>query len=745
MSDSIVFKKIRNQNIFREKFQDFKNKDNKIKFGDNDKNDVNIAVIYAPNGTGKTSLAKVLGTKQKDKNIEFEAKFKKNTYTTENNTIFHIIKDQSNRNIIEGKDSDFLIGDNINKEYKLRYEINDIINKEIEKIPKEIKNKFTLSSYKSNIIKSIKNQQLKSYLERLIPAGKRKSINSDEFIKFILQTNLIPIKDYDSEKFKFLCENYGDDKSIIYKILKLEEHKFIKNEQVAKIEENSDAMSILKKYNNKHECIVCDNPEYDSTKLFDKKQKSYDDVMKKLDPELTEILKSIIELFKYKATDPFDCKNIIIDAIKTGNLQKFHQMIQLIKSYLEIFETELNNYFYNLFKNDGVIALISEYKSLIKDVPPIEDEDMIFIQEFVSNALGREVILKRDNENLKLKLDEAEICGNEDLHLSNGEQNFISLTFEFLKAKKKSEKIIVLDDPISSFDSIFKNKIAFCIIKFLMGKDLLILTHNMDLLRLLEYQLNKSYSLYLLNNSDKSVNGFIEVSKLEKDKLLNIDSLIRLFRGNKKEDIHDYIKNEKEFIISLIPFMRGYANIVGDSESYKKLSKVMHGYESRKINVTKIYNRLFRKKNEKKLETNYLFSAKDILENDLKRIEIIDRNKYSLLDRTLYHTLTYLCLRLKVECTLVKKYKIKIDKKNMELGDIIKCAFNIKTIEHDTQKQKFKHYKAKLSSKKTLLNEFNHFEGNMNIFQPAIDIDDDILDKEINEIDELLNQIIIDN
>lgn len=49
--------------------------------------------------------------------------------------------------------------------------------------------------------------------------------------------------------------------------------------------------------------------------------------------------------------------------------------------------------------------------------------------------------------------------------------------------------------------------------------------------------------------------------------------------------------------------MRAYANIVGDSDSYIKLSEVMHGYESKKINITKIYNKLFRKKNEKKLET----------------------------------------------------------------------------------------------------------------------------------------------
>ena len=46
----------------------------------------------------------------------------------------------------------------------------------------------------------------------------------------------------------------------------------------------------------------------------------------------------------------------------------------------------------------------------------------------------------------------------EELSLSTGEQNFISLTFELLKAKNCEKPIIVIYDPISSFDSIFREK-----------------------------------------------------------------------------------------------------------------------------------------------------------------------------------------------------------------------------------------------------------------------------------------------
>ena len=48
------------------------------------------------------------------------------------------------------------------------------------------------------------------------------------------------------------------------------------------------------------------------------------------------------------------------------------------------------------------------------------------------------------------------------------------------------------------------------------------------------------------------------------------------------------------------------------------------------------------------------------------------------------------------------------------------------------QKRKFRVF---FTSRKTLLNEFNHFEGNMNIFQPAIDITQAALQKEITDIE----------
>lgn len=52
-----------------------------------------------------------------------------------------------------------------------------------------------------------------------------------------------------------------------------------------------------------------------------------------------------------------------------------------------------------------------------------------------------------------------------------------------------------------------------------------------------------------------------------------------------------------------------------------------------------------------------------------------------------------------------------------------------------------KEYKVFFTSRKTLLNEFNHFEGNMNIFQPAIDISKSALQKEVQSIETKMTEV----
>ena len=244
----------------------------------------------------------------------------------------------------------------------------------------------------------------------------------------------------------------------------------------------------------------------------------------------------------------------------------------------------------------------------------------------------------------------------------------------------------------------------------------------MDLVKLMEHQQPKSFNLYLLNNTQGEENGFIRVNAGEQNILLYLNELLGLFRG----EIKPAIENEKNFLVSMIPFMRGYTQIV-NSEEKNQLTKLMHGFNTEKIDLNDVYNSLFGVDFGERVEV----SADDITTMEIEDIGILKQDTYPLLNKTLYHTLNYLYLRLNVEKTLVGKYGINTSKHD-QLGEIIRVAFSGN--DNDSVSNRIF-----LNSKKTLLNEFNHFEGNMNIFQPAIDITDTALKKEKQSILDFLS------
>lgn len=264
----------------------------------------------------------------------------------------------------------------------------------------------------------------------------------------------------------------------------------------------------------------------------------------------------------------------------------------------------------------------------------------------------------------------------------------------------------------------------------------IILTHNTDLIRLLEVQLNNCFNLYILNNAYGGTNGFIRVKDEEQKILINLHDLIKLFQ-NKDGILDSLILDQHLFLISMVPFMRGYAHICkDDDENYVKLSQVMHGYETETVDVAVIYKILF---GYKVCETETI-SVPDVLALDCSNINIIDKDCYPLLAETLLQTLTYYHLRMKVEKELVEIFNLQINMQHPPtLTQVIQRAFNCRNTDVDFVQKGA--YRVFFASRKTLLNEFNHFEGNMNIFQPAIDIEHTALQKEIQDITNKLAEI----
>lgn len=127
------------------------------------------------------------------------------------------------------------------------------------------------------------------------------------------------------------------------------------------------------------------------------------------------------------------------------------------------------------------------------------------------------------------------------------------------------------------------------------------------------------------------------------------------------------------------------------------------------------------------MPASYVVSVPEILGKTVDGIHLLDATRYPLLDKTLRHSFTYLFLRLMVEKNLVERFGIDTTR-HSQLGQIISAAYPDATDIGQIRNR------IRLTSKKTLINEFNHFEGNLSIFQPAIDITDQALGKERTDI-----------
>ncbi len=242
-------------------------------------------------------------------------------------------------------------------------------------------------------------------------------------------------------------------------------------------------------------------------------------------------------------------------------------------------------------------------------------------------------------------------------------------------------------------------------------------------------------NLYLYNNSDGGKNGFIPVSGEEKKILINLYELIRLLQ-NHDGILDEIVLNQRLFLISIIPFIRGYAHICSDADDiYGQLSELMHGYTNACLDIAEIYERLFRYHFDSQEIT-----TQDILSLDCSDLRIIDDARFPLLSETLNQTATYYHLRMLVEYELADIYNVNTER-NYMLTQIIRKAFATDRNASEEEIDLARNNKVFFTSRKTLINEFNHFEGNMNIFQPAIDITPQSLQKEVREIETRLREL----
>jgi len=478
-----------------------------------------------------------------------------------------------------------------------------------------------------------------------------------------------PIDKYEETKFKYFVADYKEKDSAIRTFVDQIFSLDSEEKQLLKLDENDEAVRLLEKFHYLKSCIICDH-EIDREKLLHLKHEQRIAIDAGLKEKARKIIDGIIN--KLPKNDPFGIAESLKKSLREDDVHIINEIKKEIAKYIELYPALVNNYFIDSLLETTLVADTNEYTSLTKENPEFGNEDIIFIEKFLNDCLDRKINLSRDaDNNLVLLLGSSEFlnCDRKKLSLSNGEQNFLSLAFELLKAQKVPNEIVILDDPISSFDSIFKNKIAYAIMKLLSNKRSIILTHNTDLIKLLEHQQKKSFKLYLLNNTRSEENGLIGIGDNEIEILLYIPKFLELLRG----DIKSEIKNELVFLIAVTPFLRGCCQIFSNFQDEKELlTSVMHGYQKKQVNLTQLYNKII---GPGVIQNEHIVSALDITNMSCDNLEAISADKYPLLHKTLIHTFTYLYLRLNTEKVLAAKYSINTNKFDM-LTNIITESMN---------------------------------------------------------------------
>lgn len=723
----IVFKKLKEDNRFANSFENW-TKNNVISFSNE-----GFIDIYAPNGVGKSSLARALNNENKS---EYEYEYNGKKYTEKSQKIpVLVIEDFFFRNIAprdNEKLSDYILGSQIARELELKEKIETTTKKVRDDFISYLKKEYNIKSKDSCLCGYIKNNSLKKFINSLSNVqDKGKKYSADNLIKLTSEFVLNENKKIDSNKFNYIKDNIGGKESIIKNIIDFDTKNIKLIQGFSKLDIDNDAINILNKHNGITKCIFEDKHILPAD-IKEKLENNKNLIIKQLDDNQKKIVNTIFEL----SDNPFNIKEIFNNSFELGKPTKVEELIIEMREIILQIENEIIIKYIQLIKDTELEKDYSEYNRIIENKIELSEDDEMLLEDIIKNCINKEVKLKRDgNKNIIFTIEDNNFIGKsrQELPLSTGEQNFISLYFDLLSAKNSDKEIIIIDDPISSFDSIYKNKIIYSIIKVLSNKKKgIILTHNINTIKLMHHQYKNCFNLYLLNNEKNGNNGFIKINKKEQsneklqdmDFMLEIKNVISFF---KSQEINTDVKDKKQFLLSLIPFMRSYSNLLLSNDLYKRLCKLMHGYENDKVDINEIFKKLF---DVDLLQNKYEINVEDILQVDIKD-EIIDKTQYPILNRTLYHNLNYLKLRLLVEYTLYNTETNKMDwTKYPTLHNIIekylKNNIDLKNI---------------LLSKKTLLNEFNHFEYDMCLFMPSLDISDNKLKEERDNIISICNNI----
>ena len=555
--------------------------DHKFHFG---QLNTNSFLIYAPNGTMKTSFAKTLDLIAKN-----DAKSMPCDRVYDNrSTTYNIVAD-GNAIAVDS----ILVVNAEDNNYDSSTKISSFIaSKDLKKKYDEIYTE--LDNQKNEYIKKLKQISQSTDCETEFVNTYSQS-SKDTFFELILTISKILVSKPDSYNFRYndIFDKKGNVKKFLDKNQQLlwqyvsKYDELLKKSKFFKSSGNSfgtyQANELLKSTEDNsyfeagHKFTLSDNEEI----------KSVEELKQLLQKEITAIVNDEKLKKSFDQVDKSIGANAELRAFKSA-IENDNLLLVELEKYEDFRKKVWLNYISSLVNETTELAKIYESKKaeLEKVIYDAKKEfeiwkDIIktfnerFYVPFEIKLVNQEdVVLKEETANLEFDYkDPNETPVRKDKNsllsiLSKGEQRafyILQLLFDVESRKQLSQKtLLVLDDIADSFD--YKNKYAIIeYIKELHNTPvfkLIILTHNFDFYRTIASRLYLNWkAAYMAIRNDKREITFSE-GRYRKD-------VFSIFKQN--------ISNQKIFI-SIIPFLRNIIEYIEDSTStnYKLLTSCLH-------------------------------------------------------------------------------------------------------------------------------------------------------------------------
>ena len=287
-------------------------------------------------------------------------------------------------------------------------------------------------------------------------------------------------------------------------------------------------------------------------------------------------LKEQIDTLKTKM---LDLKGLTFFSLKdVDKISDYFSSLKIDLSFLQDLDTEDTNSITQMI-NASLDKILGQVGTLQGEI----NQQNRLIQRTIENNKGAindflkyagykyQVDVIYDNEMYKMKLrhtDFSETVPNGSQHLSYGERNAFSLILFMYECLAKNPDIIVLDDPVSSFD---KNK-KYAVIDMLFRgrrslrkKTVLLMTHDLEPVIDILYNLPHHFDPLPSASFIEAKSGIVSEIPITKS---DISTFAQICREN--------VRNSSDDIVKLVYLRRYYETLDSKGMPYQLLSSLFH-------------------------------------------------------------------------------------------------------------------------------------------------------------------------